>query len=157
MLFYPKQFAAEKDITDLDHFKLTTDQLKRYAMQVQRLRTEIRQRAKRLEPSVERPQVDQRKQRSSKISQESNRQHSKLSTPVGKEPTPTLLRKRAQRRKLQLSDIIDIVHRVQIGKESEATVAKHYNVNQATVSRHVCKVRKRPELLSEMLTLRHAQ
>ena len=56
-----------------------------------------------------------------------------------------------------MSDIIDIVHRVQVGKESEATVARNYNVHQSTVSRHVCKVRKNPELLSELLTRKHVQ
>ena len=46
---------------------------------------------------------------------------------------------------------------IQIEKERQADVAKHFRVTQQTISSLVCSVRKKPDLLSELLALRKSK
>ena len=43
---------------------------------------------------------------------------------------------------------------IQMDKERQADVAKHFRVTQQTISTLICSVRKKPGLLSELLALR---
>ena len=65
--------------------------------------------------------------------------------------TPSLLRHKSLKRRINGSDKIDIVHRVLIQKEKQSEVAKHYRRTEAAISRIVCVVTKKPAILSEML------
>jgi hypothetical protein len=68
------------------------------------------------------------------------------------DPTPPDRRHKTRQRKLKLVEIIDIVHRVMVGKYKLADVALFYGVSTPTVSRHVGATRKRPLLLRELLS-----
>jgi len=86
-------------------------------MLVQRLRTELGQRAKKLEPDDMQPPLGRQKLKASRSSSREKRRSGPLSTPLDKDPVPTMLRRRRKHGKLLLTDIIDIVHRVLVGKE----------------------------------------
>ena len=53
-----------------------------------------------------------------------------------------------------LDEKVQAVWMVQMEKERQADVAKHFRVTQQTISTLICTVRKKPGLLSELLALR---
>ena len=71
-----------------------------------------------------------------------------------KDETPIMQRRRRRRSQLHPSDIIEIVHRVLVGNEYQADVAKEFRIHKSVVSMHVSKVRKKPSTLSEIIMLR---
>ena len=53
-----------------------------------------------------------------------------------------------------MADKVDILYRVFIKKEYQADLAKEYRVTIAAISKLVCRIRKNPSVLSELLSKR---
>ena len=71
-----------------------------------------------------------------------------------KEPPLGLKRRRRRAKPLDLDQKLRIVERVIIGGESQSDLAKDYRLSPAAVSNLITKVRKKPELLRELITQR---
>jgi hypothetical protein len=82
---------------------------------------------------------------------------SRVANELGQEATPSLLRHRGKQHRLSLEEKVDVVWRVRMQHEFNKDVAKHYRISQQTVSRLVCQVRKKPGLLSELLSKQEEQ
>ena len=67
---------------------------------------------------------------------------------------PGLGRRRRRAGPLTLDGKLDIVPRVLVDGEAQKELAKEYRYSQAAVSALVTKVRKKPELLRELITAR---
>ena len=70
------------------------------------------------------------------------------------EPPLGLKRRRRRAKPLDLDQKLRIVERVIIGGESQTDLAKDYRLSPAAVSNLITKVRKKPELLRELITQR---
>jgi hypothetical protein len=159
MLFWPKDWAHSVEFTSFDQFRLSDEQLLKFGIQVSKVRAAIRARSLRLTPAVpvhppgEEPPLTalQRRIQLGHFTAESVKAKKRACYTI-RDPTPPGARHKRRRRKLKLEEIVDIVHRVLIGKYKEADVAQLHGVTQPCVSRHVVAVRKRPELLAELLT-----
>ena len=71
------------------------------------------------------------------------------------EEVPLGLKRRGRKPKtLGLNQKLEIVHRVLVGGESQSDLAKDFRVSQSLISNLVTKVRKKPELLRELISKR---
>ena len=68
-----------------------------------------------------------------------------------KEEPPTMMRKRHTLRRLSFEQQVQAAHMVFIEKETQAMAARQFRVSERAISRLVCKLRKSPNLLSEIL------
>ena len=66
-------------------------------------------------------------------------------------PIPTPLRKRHKSRRINLTELVDIVHRNLVKHEHQKDLAREYYVVPSTVCQLVKKVQKSPKLLAELL------
>ena len=74
-----------------------------------------------------------------------------------KEPVPSLLRKRGKIRKLSLDDRVEVAWMIFMDKERQVDVAKHFHVTQPSISSLVSRLRKKPNMLSELLTIKESK
>ena len=154
LLFWPKQWAQQREIKNLDTFRLAEDKLFKFAQHVCQLRQQVRTRALRLAPSNLNGLISTNGQLT-KLQRQMHRGHfssqtekvKKAMLKQDKEPTPTWQRKRTRTRHLSMKEIVDIVWQVVVGKERQADVARHFRISQCTVSKHVVRSRKDPAYL----------
>ena len=67
---------------------------------------------------------------------------------------PGLGRRRRRAGPLTLDEKLEVVHRILVDGEAQKDLAKEYRYSQAAISSLVCKVRKKPELLRELISAR---
>ena len=68
-----------------------------------------------------------------------------------------MMRKKQKSRRLSFDQKIEAASMVFIDKETQATTARHFRVTVQAISKLVCKLRKNPEALSEVLAKREAK
>ena len=75
--------------------------------------------------------------------------------PMLPEETPLgLKRKRRRAKPLTLEQKLEIVHRALVDGEAQKDLARDFRVTQPVISSLVCKVRKKPSLLAELISER---
>lgn len=157
-------FAKEKDFDDLSKWALTQEKLRKMAKLVTKLRADIRKRAINM-AGQEGHDVNASDTLVAKVIRLSNRGHYDSREKgrqlqfkqIGKEETPSTMRKRTRRRVLSLDEKVDIAWKVFIEKERLTDVARHFRMTVQAISGLTSSLRKKPTLLQELVNIRDSK
>ena len=144
MIFWPKDFAKQFNIEDLEKFRLNAKQMERHGVNVSNQRSILRKRALELQQMLQQEE-NKNQNEESKLLKRVNQGYYAFSASskkimdlkLAKEPTPTFSRKRGKKAHLSVTEKIDAIHKVVVLKESYAAVARHYRVSVSTISKYV--------------------
>ena len=159
MLFYPRGFALEHQIESLEPWRLKEKQLEEIGKAVTKLREQIRQRATILEGQGQAQQPGGAQTLSSIVKKTRSGQHERQlereqrqARAELKEETPSQARKKGKQRRLSLEQKVEAAWMVFVQMEKQADVARHFRVSAWVISKLMSGIRKKPALLSELLS-----
>ena len=164
MLFHPREFAKDKDFDSFDDWIIKEDKLFKFAKSTNKLRADLRKRAVRMAEVIGASISDSDPVVAKVITNVRNghwdqrvKKKKDFFKSMTKEPVPSLLRKRGKIRKLSLDDRVEVAWMIFMDKERQVDVAKHFHVTQPSISSLVSRLRKKPNMLSELLAVKESK